>query len=69
VHQYQIARIGAPNSTPVHGKSGSPIGRQTLKKPSGAAARSAPQPPTASSPTRVTAIEPPIITNIWNMSE
>ena len=69
VHQYQTARIGAPNRTPVHGKSGSEVARQRLKKSGGAAARSSLQPPTAFKPTIVTTIAPPIMTNIWNMSD
>ena len=68
VHQYHTPNIGAPNRMPVHGKLGSLAGFHMSRKPGPAVRIISPQPPSASSPTIVTATAPPISTNIWIMS-
>src|SRR5690242_740628 len=51
VHQYQMPRIGAPNTMPVHGKLGWLIGFHIEKKSAGTFAASPDHPPTAARPT------------------
>ena len=53
VHQYQNAMIGAPKSIPVHGKSGSLIGLNILKKSSGSLLVNPEIPPTSFNPNAV----------------
>ena len=68
VHQYQTARMGAPNRMPVHGNSGWLTLRHRLNACGCTAACMPSQPPTAFRPITVTAIAPPRRTNICTMS-
>ena len=71
VHQYQIPTIVPPIKSPVHGKSGSDIGRHILKW-SGLTARTVScnwfHPPTSWRPRYVIITEPKIRTNVWRVS-
>ena len=58
VHQYQMPRIGAPNTMPVHGKSGWLIGFHIEKKPAGTFASSPENPPTRERPIAISVTEP-----------
>ena len=62
VHQYHTPRMGAPNTTPVHGKSGWFIGFHIEKKSAGSFASSPDHPPTALRPINMSAAEPKIST-------
>ena len=62
VHQYQIPRIGAPKTMPVHGKSLWFDGFHIEKKSGGTAARRPENPPTACRPMNISVTEPTMST-------